>query len=101
MSLVKTLSAKQTIKQVTTKVTLYYTKAEFKSLFQHYYNYIKAEFNADSILQVYHGEVKRRFQQFYSYITAEFNIIFNNITGIPRRSLSPFSTILQLYHGGV
>ena len=32
---------------------------------------------------------------------AEFNAYYNNITVISRRRLPLFSTILQLYHGGV
>ena len=32
---------------------------------------------------------------------AEINAYYNNITVISRRSLTQFSTILQLYHGGV
>ena len=77
-----------------------------------------------TVLQLNHGEVERNFQHYYSYSTAEFNAIFINITVIPvitlvyrrfqqyysytnintvipRRKLTPFTTILQLYQVGI
>ena len=105
MSLVKTLSAQQTLKQVTTKVTLSYTTAEmpFSTILQLYQG--GADFNNitvisrrsltqfSTILQLYHGGVYRRFLQNYIYTTAKFNSVFNIITVTSRRSLSPFLTI--------
>ena len=105
MSLVKTLSAQQTLKQVTTKVTLSYTTAEmpFSTIVQLYQG--GADFNNiiviprrsltpfSTVLQLYHGRVYRRFQQNYSYITAKFNAVINIITVTSRRCLTPFLTI--------